>query len=142
MIIKEPKTEEEFEQYYDLRWRILRKSWNQPRESEKDEKENESIHIMAIFEGKVIGCGRGHFNSPTEAQIRYMAVEEGFQGKGVGTKILNDLERKLIEKGAKTIILNARENAVNFYQKHNYKIIDKGHALFNVIKHYKMRKGI
>ena len=80
MIIKEPKTKEEFEQYYDLRWKILRQPWNQPRGSEKDEKENESIHIMLIHNDKVIGCGRGHFNSPTEAQIRYMAVEEGFQG--------------------------------------------------------------
>ena len=43
--IKEPVTEEEFEQYYILRWRILRQPWNQPRGSEKDDKENKSIHI-------------------------------------------------------------------------------------------------
>jgi GNAT superfamily N-acetyltransferase len=142
MKIKEPKTKEEFEQYYDLRWRILRQPWNQPRGSEKDEKEDESIHIMMVYNDKVIGCGRGHFNSPTEAQIRYMVVEESYQGKGVGTKILEALERKLIEKGARTIILNARENAGKFYKKHNYKIIEKGHTLFDEIKHYKMRKEI
>ena len=142
MIITEPKTEEEFEQYYNLRWKILRQPWNQPRGSEKDEKENESIHIMVVHNDQAIGCGRGHFNSPIEAQIRYMAVEEGFQGKGVGTQILKALEQRLIKKGARTIILNARENAVKFYQKHNYKIIDKGFILFNVIEHYTMRKEI
>ena len=52
------------------------------------------------------------------------------------------LERKLIDKGTKTIILNARENAVKFYQKHDYKIIGEGHTLFGVIKHFKMRKEI
>ena len=142
MKIKEPKIKVEFEQYYDLRWKILRQPWNQPHGSEKDEKEDESIHIMVVHNNQIIGCGRGHFNSSTEAQIRYMAVEESYQGKGVGTKILKALERKLIEKGAKTIILNARENAVKFYKKHNYKILGKGHALFDEIEHSKMRKEI
>ena len=142
MIIKEPETKEEFEQYYDLRWRILRQPWNQPCGSEKDEKENDSIHIMVVLNDKVIGCGRGHFNSNIEAQIRYMAVDKDCQRKGVGTKILKTLERKLKEKGAGVIILNARENAVIFYQNHDYKIIGKGQTLFDVIEHCKMRKEI
>ena len=142
MKIKEPKTKEEFEQYYDLRWRILRKPWSQPRRSEKDEKEGESIHLMVIHNDRVIGCGRGHLNSPTEAQIRYMAVEESYQGKGVGTKVLKALEKKLIEKGAKTFILNARENVLKFYQKHNYKVIKRGNIIFDVIEHFEMRKEI
>ncbi len=142
MKIKEPKTKVEFEQYYDLRWRILRQPWNRPRGSEKDENEENSIHIMVVHNDRVIGCGRGHFNSPAEAQIRYMAVEKSYQGKGAGIKILEVLERKLIEKGARTIILNARENAVKFYKKHNYKILGKGHTLFGIIEHYKMRKRI
>lgn len=142
MIIKEPKTEEEFEQYYDLRWKILRQPWNQPRGSEKDENEEESIHIIVVHNDQVIGCGRGHFNSSIEAQLRYMAVDESYQGKGIGTKILEALERKLIEKGARTIILNARESIVKFYKKHNYEILEKEHILFGVIKHFKMRKEI
>jgi ribosomal protein S18 acetylase RimI-like enzyme len=142
IVIIEPKTKVEFEQYYDLRWRILRQPWNQPHGSEKDEKENESIHIIVVHNDQAIGCGRGHFNSPTEAQIRYMAVDESYQGKGIGTKILEALERKLMNKGAVTIILNARENAVKFYKKHNYKIIGKGHILFDMIKHFKMRREI
>lgn len=92
------------------------------------------------LEEKIVGCGRGHFNSQTEAQIRYMAVENEFSGKGIGTQILKALEKKLTEKGAKLIILNARENAVKFYLKHRYKVIEKGHALFGVVEHYKMRK--
>ena len=139
MKIKEPKTKVEFEQYYDLRWRILRQSWNQPRGSEKDEKEEESIHIMVVHNNQIIGCGRGHFNSPIEAQIRYMAVEEGFQEKGVGIKILKALERRLTEKGAKTIILNARENTVTFYKKYGYEVYEESEILFGEIKHYWMR---
>ncbi len=138
--IRKTETKEEFEKYYNLRWRILRQPWNQPVGSEKDEKENRSIHIIACIGDQIVGCGRGHFNLPTEAQIRYMAVEEGFQGKGIGTQILKALENKLTRKGAKSIILNARKNAVFFYKKNGYEIVEKSQTMFGVIEHYKMRK--
>ena len=138
--IREPATKEEFEQYYNLRWRILRQPWNQPVSSEKDDKENQSIHIIACINEKIVGCGRGHLNSQTETQIRYMAVEKGFQGKGIGTQILKALEKKLTKKGAKSIILNARKNAVLFYQKLGYEIVEKSQTMFGEIEHFKMKK--
>jgi ribosomal protein S18 acetylase RimI-like enzyme len=142
MKAREPKTKKEYERYYDLRWRILREPWNQPRGSEKDELEGQSIHLMACEKGKPVGVGRVHFNSSKEAQIRYMAVEEGLQGKGVGTIILRELEKSAKRKAADHIILNARESAVGFYKKHGYRIVGKAHTLFRVIPHYKMRKKL
>lgn len=140
--IKEPESKEEFEKYYNLRWRILRKPWNQPVGSEKDDKENQSIHIIACIDEKIVGCGRGHFNSQTEAQIRFMAVEKEFSGKGIGSKILKELEKRLIQKGAESIILNARINALTFYKKLGYEIIEKSHTMFGEIEHFKMVKEI
>ena len=143
MIVTEPTTPEDFELYYDLRWRILRKPWTQPKGSEKDELEDQSIHIMVCNEERIpAGVGRAHFNSPDEAQIRYMAVEEKLQGKGIGTLILNELERKIIEKGAEYIVLNARDNAIKFYERHGYKIVKEAHVLFDAIPHYKMIKKV
>jgi ribosomal protein S18 acetylase RimI-like enzyme len=142
MKITQPKTKEEFNRYFEIRWRILRKPWNQPRGSEKDELESESTHVMAVEEGSVIGVARGHFNCPDEAQIRYMAVEEGWQNRGVGSKIILELERILADKGAKSIVLNARESAVEFYKKHGYRVIGESHTLFGAIPHKKMAKSI
>ncbi len=138
--IRKPGTKQEFEQYYHLRWRVLRKPWDQPKGSEQDEIDNDSTHIMAIIDGNVIGCGRGHFNSSTEAQIRYMAVDEDFREQGVGLRILTALEEELTKNGAKEIILKARENAVSLYEKHGYIIYQEGEILFGEIKHYWMRK--
>ncbi len=142
MKISEPKTKEDFDKYYDLRWRILRKPWNQPRGSEKDELEDKSIHIMVTEGSQILGIGRGHFNTIEEAQIRYMAVEDDQQGKGIGGKVLSELEHKLKSKGAKYIILNARESAVKFYEKHGYHVVEKSHTLFGTINHFKMRKSL
>ena len=43
MIVRPPQNPEEFERYRDLRWRILRAPWNQPRGSELDEIEAKEI---------------------------------------------------------------------------------------------------
>ena len=40
------------------------------------------------------------------------------------------------------ITLNARENALKFYKKLNYKIIKKTNLLFGKIQHYEMMKKI
>ena len=143
LIIKQPETEKEFEDYYDLRWRVLRKPWNQPRDSEKDELENESFHIMACGENdNVIAVGRLHFINETEAQIRYMAVEPEHTNQGIGTLILNALEEISRQGYRTTIILDARELSVNFYEKQGYNIVKKSHVLFDSIQHYEMNKTI
>ena len=143
MIISNPIKREEFEQYYYLRWKILRKPWNQAKGSEKDELEDKSIHRTVYDKnGKLIGCGRLHFNSKIEAQIRYMAVEKEYQGKGVGSLILKSLEEAAKVRKAKYIILNSRKNAVKFYKKYDYHVVKKGQTLFDSIEHYKMMKKL
>ncbi|MCD6573014.1 MAG: GNAT family N-acetyltransferase [Thermoplasmata archaeon] len=134
--------ESNLKKYYELRWEILRKPWNQPRGSERDDMEDKAIHIMACDGNKIVGVARLHFNGIKEAQIRYMAVEEGYRRRGIGSMMLRRLEEMAKEKGAEYIILNARENAVNFYKKNGYSIIEKSYVLFNEIQHYKMKKKL
>ncbi len=143
MKVYEPKSVEDFKKYFDLRWRILRKPWGQPRGTEKDELEERSIHLMVCESGRIpIGIGRAHFNSPDEAQIRFMAVAEQFQGKGVGRLVLKELEKRVKAKGAKQITMNARKTAADFYEKHGYKVMGKAHVLFDSVLHLRMRKEL
>jgi ribosomal protein S18 acetylase RimI-like enzyme len=141
--ILEPLTEKDFELYYDLRWRILRKPWNQPKGSEKDELEDEAIHVMVCNDDKIpVSVGRVHFISDDQAQIRYMAVEENQQGKGIGKLVLSYLEQKAKDKGAESVVLKARDNAVKFYEKNGYNVIKRAHTLYGVIPHFEMKKYI
>jgi GNAT superfamily N-acetyltransferase len=140
--VREPVTERDFERYYDLRWRILREPWTDAKESERDEYEQEAIHITAWVEGKLTGVGRVHFISPEEAQVRYMAVEEGYSGQGIGSAILRELEDRARLRGARRMVLNARESAVRFYEKHRYVITDQTSVLFDRIAHWEMRKEL
>ena len=144
MNIIDPKTSEEFRKYYHLRYEILRKPWGQPLGSERDEEEETSMHRMIINEktGEALAVGRIQFNSIDEAQIRYMAVSDDFQGKGLGSHIISALEDIARENGNKWIILSARENALDFYNKNGYKVVKKTHLLFGEIQHWLMRKEL
>ena len=143
LTLLEPSSAEDFQRYYDLRWKVLRAPWNQPKGSEKDDIERESIHVMVCETDRIpVGVGRAHFDSTTEAQIRYMAVDETCQGQGVGGMVLRELERRIKQNGRTHIFLNARENAVDFYKKHGYQIVGDGHTLFGEVRHWKMEKII
>ena len=142
MTIIEPSSADEFHRYYDLRWKILRAPWNQPRGSERDELEQSSRHLMMVDSKQaVIAVGRLHFNSIREAQIRYMAVDTDQQRNGVGTLLLNALEQQAIKLGAARIVVEARESALRFYRKHGYEAECSGHVLFNAVAHVRMSKN-
>ena len=139
--IKTPVTEEEMEQYYNLRWKVLRAPFNLPKGSEKDDMEEESYHIIAITdENKVVGTGRVHFNDEEEAQIRFMAIDSPASGRSLGRRILSSLEEYARKNKASCVILNAREKAVSFYTRNGYKAIGEGLTTHGNIRHKKMRK--
>ncbi len=140
--LRPPQTEREFELYYDLRWRVLREPWKESRESARDEHENQAIHMMALIHGIVVGVGRLHFSAPHEGQVRYMAVEERHAGQGIGGRLLEELERHARLHNATRIVLNARENAVVFYRKHGYQLIDQSGTMFGSIAHWWMQKNL
>ena len=141
--IKQPATEEEFKHYYHLRWKLLREPWKQPEGSERDELENQCFHIMAIDKSKqVIAIARLQFNSKSEAQIRYMAVDKAHERQGIGRQLVNAMEQHSRDSDYKQIILDARESAIGFYKKSGYKIIEKTYLLFDEIQHYRMLKKL
>ena len=142
--IVSPVSAADFEDYYDLRWRMLRAPWQQPPGSEKDDREAESTHLMAIDSNRrVLGVGRLHLNSPTEAQVRFMAVEESAQGRGLGGALLQELETRARKAGAKRIVLNAREGGAQaFYARNGYVVTGPAPTMFSVVKHVRMTKEL
>ena len=139
-----PAAESEWASYFDLRWRLLRQPWNQPRGSEKDDSDAASYHLMlrAPDTGPALAVGRLHVNSPREAQVRFMAVDPAWQGKGLGGRILAGLEARARDLGCDEIVLNARENAIAFYIRHGYAVEREADTLFGVVRHVRMRRRI
>jgi N-acetylglutamate synthase-like GNAT family acetyltransferase len=141
--VKHSTTPEEFKKIFDLRVEILRKPWNQPAETATDISEPKSINAyIANEEGDAIACGRLQENEHKTGQIRFMAVNNKYQGKGLGRMIVNDLEETGRGLGLRKIELQARENAVEFYKSCGYSIKEKSFLLWGIIQHYLMEKEL
>ena len=138
-----PQSAAEWEDYFDLRWRVLRAPWAQPRGSEKDEREAESQHLMIVGkDSRPLAIGRLHFNTAAEAQVRFMAVDPSVQGRGLGSAILQEFEGRARAAGAISIVLNARDDAQRFYQKHGFAVVGPAPTIFDAVKHVRMRKEL
>lgn len=140
--IRAPQSEAEWAAYYHLRWQILRQPWGQAPGSEKDQQEDLAIHRCAIVDAKLIAIGRLHFVTPSQAQIRYMATASDYRRRGIGAAILSALEAEAKKQGATHIILNARNQYLDFYLRMGYRIVGEGPTLFQSIQHSRMTKQL
>ena len=140
ILFKTPSNSEEFKNYDLFRWEILRKPIGKSIESLKDEYEDSSYHLIGVIDNKIIACGRLHFNNPYEAQIRYMAIDEHFQRKGVGVKVIELLEAEAKKNQINKIVLNARNHVIEFYKKSGYKAVRKYEGSDTGIPHTTMEK--
>ncbi len=139
-----PKTSKEWKQYYNLRHEVMNKPSGYPKSSAYDEKDAKSIHVAAFYADKIVGVGRLHYDNDDfgTGYIRFMAVAFDNQSQGIGSKILEEIEARAKKQGSKELRLKARENAVGFYKKNGFKILDKCTEKFFKTPHWNMKKTI
>lgn len=138
--IRKPITEQEWADYYQLRYDVLRAPLNQPPGSERNEGDATGIHFALYEDGILRAIARLDQVEPTVAQVRFVAVDSKYQGKGLGKLIMKSVEDKSIERGDLKMILHARDYAVEFYKAQNYVVVEKSYKLFDILQHYLMEK--
>ena len=129
--VDQPKTTQEFEEYYFLRWKILRKPFNKKKGTEKDNLEKDSNHIYIKNKtNSIIAIGRIHIVENTLekiAQIRFMAVDYDFQGLGLGTIILKELEKQAKKKSVHSLanyLIELAQLIHSYYSAHRFIVDD------------------
>ena len=142
MEIIEPYSPEDFLRYYQARYEVLRKPWNQPKGSEIDDLENISLHAMAVNGDDIVGVGRLTYFQNGEGQIRYMGVVDSHLKQGIGRSLLEYLENEAKKMGLEKIFLNSRDEALFFYSKCGYKAMGKPYEGFAGIIHTRMVKNL
>lgn len=89
-----------------------------------------SFGFCAKWENQLIGVGMGHIH-PTIQGVRYYLddffIHPQYQGKGVGSKLLNYIEAKCRENNIETIVLHTLRESISedFYKKHGFKTRSK-----------------
>ena len=117
--IKIPKTREDFKAYYELRYRVLRAPWGQPKDTEKDDYEPISQHFMAIDEanGKVVGVIKMFEKSDGVGWVSHLAIDPAQQKKGVGKLLMDTVENAAKERGFHVIGCMSRLNTTSYFER-------------------------
>lgn len=141
-IVKIAKDKNTINKIIDLRYDVLRKPWDKSKDTATDELEPTSINAYIEEGDKIIACGRLQNNGNGVGQIRYMAVDDNYQGKGLGKLIVTKLEQEALRLNLQILELQARENAVEFYKSCGYSIKETTFKLWDIIQHYLMTKQL
>lgn len=138
-----PTSDSEYDAYYQFRWENLRKPWNFPEGSEKDEYEQVSEHRMITSpKGDIVACGRVHLNTAEEAQIRHIAVHPNQQRKGLGQMMLAALENVARELGANRAVTNSREISMDFFVACGFEVEREAPNELGMLKRQQMVKKL
>lgn len=142
--LTEPQTEEDWKQYRNLRYEVLRKPHGQPRGSESDHPlEPISTHILAKIDGRVVGGGcwamlsrpDGNGGRCKYARFRQIAVDPEYRKHGIATKITDLIEASAREQGAVDIVGTTRNELIEYYRRKGYHTTGEGPTLFGTVAH-------
>ncbi|HLV53767.1 MAG TPA: GNAT family N-acetyltransferase [Cryomorphaceae bacterium] len=103
----------------------------------------ETVHLALRVDGEVVGVlslfPRDVENNPSETgfQLRGMATQPQFRGKGLGTQLLLEAATLAKESGATSIWCNARTVALPFYSKHGFEVVGAEFDIPGVGPHYR-----
>ncbi|ADL51308.1 GNAT family N-acetyltransferase [Clostridium cellulovorans] len=99
-----------------------------------------SITNVAESSGKIIGFAQ----LTKEGYIERLYIHNSFQGKGVGSQLIADIEMEAQNRGIKEIIVYAAEIAKGFYEKMGYTCLKKMRRDYNglIYNNYVLRKKI
>jgi predicted GNAT family N-acyltransferase len=138
--IRPPQTEEEWKSYYALRYQVLREPLGQPVGSERNENDSIGQHFALFENNEIKAIARLDEAGENISQVRFVAVDPDSRGLGYGRVIMDATELKSKADGNNKMILHARDYAVDFYLKLDYRQVGKSYKLFDVLQHYLMEK--
>lgn len=125
----------------DLRNRVLRIPLGLDIHEDNISREHLDTHIGAFIEERLAGVLVLTPLNESEVKMRQVAVEQELQGKGIGKLLVDYSEKQARLMGFSKIVMNARLEAVPFYEKLGY--TKAGDLFIEVtIPHYKLEKII
>lgn len=84
------------------------------------------LFIVAEHQGKIIGAVLGGFDG-RRGIVYHLAVDPGYRQHGIGSVLMEELEKRLRAKGCiRSYLLSTRENheAIDFYEKRGWGRLD------------------
>lgn len=119
-----------------LRYKILRIPLGLTYSAKDLESDQSDFHIGAFENEQLLGSLILTVDKNNTIKMRQVAVDNTFQGKGIGSALLQFSETFAKLKGFESIHCHARKTAVPFYLKHGYAIIGEEFTEVNIPHSY------
>jgi len=82
--------------------------------------EEDSLHLVALKDHKVIGCVLFYPEGDT-GRMHQLAVADGHQARGIGTQLVQELEKHLQGEGYQSLYKEVRLPVIEFFEKIGYR---------------------
>jgi GNAT superfamily N-acetyltransferase len=129
------------EEILTLRHRVLRAGLPQTAAKFPGDDDPQTVHL-AIRDGtNIVGCATILVNQWKETpacQLRGMAVDPAYQGRGLGTRLLAAIDQTVRDKGFHLLWANARVPAAEFYRNNGWEIVSEIFEIPTAGPHFKM----
>jgi predicted GNAT family N-acyltransferase len=138
--VREASSREELSAALDLRERVFCGEQGVSVEADRDGRDPEATHIVAVEDGRVVGTCRLLFRGRV-ARLGRLAVEPDRRGDGVAQAILRAADSTARDAGAELIALHAQTYAKELYARNGY--VERGARFVEEgIEHVSMEKHL
>lgn len=132
---------DEYQQACELRNTILRLPLGLNLLQEDLSNEAEYLHFGMFKSDRLVAYVLAVPLQTGQVKLRQMAVSNECQGQGIGRRLIELVEECLVQQGFQVVELDARREAIGFYEKLGY--IPEGDEFISVtIPHQRMTKVI
>lgn len=147
----DPQRDDQWESYVACRVRNLYTPYGLPascadNELDRPRSRADILHRAAMIDGRIVGVGRLDMQPAREkgpsAQLRYFAVDPETRGTGIGRSLMTEFELLARERAVRYLWMEARQEALGFYERCGYADIGIGPTKWGIIPHRILEKDL
>ncbi|WP_249011733.1 GNAT family N-acetyltransferase [Conexibacter sp. DBS9H8] len=117
--IRRVQTRQELAAAMALRYEVFCKEQGVPRHEERDGRDHDALHLIAVHDGHLLGTCRLVFVGAT-VQFSRLAVAKSARRSGIASELLRATDAETRAGGANRIVLHAQTYARSLYDKAGY----------------------
>jgi ribosomal protein S18 acetylase RimI-like enzyme len=130
LVLREFQLPADYIQVIDL-WKSAGPGIHVRRSDEKQElakkvQRDPDLFLVAELDGQIVGTVLGGFDG-RRGMVYHLAVQAPYRKKGLGALLMDELEKRMLEKGClRSYLLVTRDNleAIRFYEDHGWESMD------------------
>lgn len=131
------ENDNELKQAFQVRRKVFVEEQGIAEDLELDGYDSESMHMVVKYGKRIIGTARVFYLTPETVKIERMAILKTFRRKGIGSKIISFLDKRLVADKISRVIVHAQCSAIPFYKSCGF--IESGVLFYEAgIPHMKM----